>query len=135
MGKWAPQALPVSGLMLDGPVEPWQPPRLFRLTTKKRLVSMALPGPMQASHQPGTRSSSPPAITAKMTASPAGGMVAGQRMANQHRVAGAGVQLPVGFIDQFIFRQAPPARQGQGLGKYVALRRDQADGISGESGH
>ena len=56
-GKSAPKGLPVAGLMLEGPVEPLQPPRLFRLTTKKRRVSMALPGPMQLSHQPGLRSS------------------------------------------------------------------------------
>ena len=52
--KSAPKGLPVSGLRLLGPVEPLQPPRLFRLTTKNLLVSMmGLPGPMQLSHQPG----------------------------------------------------------------------------------
>ena len=57
-GKSGPQGLPVSGLMELGPVEPWQPPILLRLTTKKRLVSMGLPGPMHSSHQPGFLSSS-----------------------------------------------------------------------------
>ena len=52
-GKSGPQALPLSGLILVGPVEPLQPPRLLGQTTKKRSVSMALPGPMQWSHQPG----------------------------------------------------------------------------------
>ena len=47
----------VAGLMEVGPVLPWQPPRLLRLTTKKRLVSIGLPGPMQMSHQPGFASS------------------------------------------------------------------------------
>ncbi|MNE37821.1 hypothetical protein D3C80_1316910 [compost metagenome] len=56
-GKSAPNGLPVSGLVLLGPVEPLQPPRLFRLTTKNLLVSIGLPGPMQLSHQPGLRSS------------------------------------------------------------------------------
>jgi hypothetical protein len=56
-GKSAPNGLPVAGLRLLGPVEPLQPPRLFRLTTKNLLVSMGLPGPMQLSHQPGLRSS------------------------------------------------------------------------------
>ncbi|MNH30592.1 hypothetical protein D3C79_908960 [compost metagenome] len=55
-GKSAPYGLPVAGLTLLGPVLPLQPPRLFRLTTKKRLVSIGLPGPMQLSHQPGLRS-------------------------------------------------------------------------------
>ncbi|MNP73211.1 hypothetical protein D3C76_1699010 [compost metagenome] len=47
----------MAGLRLEGPVEPLQPPRLFRLTTQNFRVSMALPGPMQLSHQPGLRSS------------------------------------------------------------------------------
>ena len=38
--------------MVAGPVEPWQPPRLFRPITKKRSVSIALPGPTMLSHQP-----------------------------------------------------------------------------------
>ncbi|MNY22550.1 hypothetical protein D3C86_1561710 [compost metagenome] len=46
----------MAGLMLLGPVEPLQPPRLFKLTTKNLLVSIGLPGPMQLSHQPGLRS-------------------------------------------------------------------------------
>ena len=56
-GKSGPHWRPVSGLWLAGPVLPWQPPRLFSDTTKKRLVSMDLPGPIWASHQPGLRSS------------------------------------------------------------------------------
>ncbi|MCY1298095.1 hypothetical protein D9M70_475650 [compost metagenome] len=56
-GKSAPNGLPVAGLVLDGPVEPLQPPRLLRLTTKNLRVSIGLPGPMQLSHQPGLRSS------------------------------------------------------------------------------
>ena len=38
--------------MEAGPVEPWQPPRLFTPITKKRSVSIALPGPIMLSHQP-----------------------------------------------------------------------------------
>ena len=56
-GKSGPQMRPVAGLTLRGPVLPAQPPMLFRLTTKKREVSIGLPGPMQLSHQPGLRSS------------------------------------------------------------------------------
>ncbi len=59
IGKSGPQGWPVSGLVEVGPLEPWQPPRLFGQTTKKRLVSMGLPGPMQFSHQPGRLSSAP----------------------------------------------------------------------------
>jgi len=32
--------------MLDGPVEPLHPPMMLEQTTKYRVVSMALPGPM-----------------------------------------------------------------------------------------
>ena len=52
-GKSRPQGLPVSGLMLAGPVEPMQPPSTLGQMTKKRSVSMGLPGPTMVSHQPG----------------------------------------------------------------------------------
>ena len=39
--------------MVVGPVEPLQPPRLFRETTKYFEVSIVLPSPMISSHQPG----------------------------------------------------------------------------------
>ena len=51
-GKSAPHGLPVFGIDARGPVEPWQPPRLLTPTTKKRLVSTGLPGPIMLSHQP-----------------------------------------------------------------------------------
>ena len=41
-GKSLPKGLPVAGLRLAGPVEPWQPPRLLLHTTKKRRVSIGL---------------------------------------------------------------------------------------------
>ena len=57
MGNEGPKGFPVAGSVLDGPVLPWQPPRLFTPTTKKRLVSMTLPGPTTFSHHPGLASS------------------------------------------------------------------------------
>ncbi len=45
-GKSGPHGVPVAGLIDAGPVEPWQPPMLFKLTIKNLLVSMGLPGPM-----------------------------------------------------------------------------------------
>ena len=39
--------------MLAGPVEPMQPPSTLGQMTKKRSVSMGLPGPTMVSHQPG----------------------------------------------------------------------------------
>ena len=51
-GKAAPQGLPVAGLMLAGPVEPKQEPRLLTPITKNTLVSTGLPGPTMLSHQP-----------------------------------------------------------------------------------
>ena len=57
VGKSAPQGWPLAALMESGPVLPPQPPGLFTATTNSRVVSMGLPGPMQASHQPGLRSS------------------------------------------------------------------------------
>ena len=56
LGKFGPNISPVLGSMEFGPVLPWQPPRLFRLRTKKLSVSMHFPGPIQASHQPGLES-------------------------------------------------------------------------------
>ena len=47
-----PYGLPVERSTDPGPVEPWQPPMLFTPITKKRSVSIGLPGPMRLSHQP-----------------------------------------------------------------------------------
>ena len=58
IGKSAPHGLPVAGLIVTGPVEPKQLPRLLTPTTKKRSVSSGLPGPTMLSHHP-TLSSSP----------------------------------------------------------------------------
>ena len=46
----------LAGLRIDawpGPVEPMQPPSTLGQMTKKRLVSIGLPGPTMVSHQPG----------------------------------------------------------------------------------
>ena len=51
-GKSGPNGTPLPVSIESGPVLPWQPPRLLRLTTKKWSVLMGLPGPMQLSHQP-----------------------------------------------------------------------------------
>ncbi|SIM79150.1 Uncharacterised protein [Mycobacteroides abscessus subsp. abscessus] len=51
-GKREPQILP-SGPGEHGPVEPSQPPSILGHTTKYRSVSMARPGPIRPSHQPG----------------------------------------------------------------------------------
>src|SRR6266481_5922740 len=44
---------PVAGLIDDGPVVPWHPPRTLEQTMKYLSVSNALPGPIMLSHQPG----------------------------------------------------------------------------------
>ena len=54
----SPYGRPVDGSSDEGPVVPEQPPRRFDETTKKRSVSIALPGPIRLSHQPG-RAGSP----------------------------------------------------------------------------
>ena len=51
-GNAPPHGFPVAGFTLDGPVVPLQPPSTFAHTTRKRFVSMALPGPTMPSHQP-----------------------------------------------------------------------------------
>ena len=66
-GKREPQGAP-SGDGEDGPVDPWQPPRTFAATTKQCSVSIALPGPTTASHQPGV--SWPGAVGPRTWASP-----------------------------------------------------------------
>ena len=43
----------VAGLTELGPVVPRHPPRMLEQITKKRSVSIALPGPTTISHQPG----------------------------------------------------------------------------------
>ena len=56
-GKSVPQGSPVravrSSRLLSGPVLPMQPPSTLGQMTKKRSVSIGLPGPTTASHQPG----------------------------------------------------------------------------------
>ena len=69
--------MPVCGLMEAGPVEPMQPPRTLGQMTKKRSVSMGLPGPTIVSHQPGLP------VTGWSLADV---LVAGQRMADQHGI-------------------------------------------------
>jgi hypothetical protein len=55
-GKSSRYSCPVFGFALMGPVDPKHPPRELTHTTKKRPVSMALPGPIMYSHQPGAGS-------------------------------------------------------------------------------
>ena len=52
-GKRLPHGSPSSGCGLAGPVVPWQPPSTLAQTTNQRSVSIARPGPMSPSHQPG----------------------------------------------------------------------------------
>src|SRR4249919_3228703 len=53
-GKSSRYGWRVWGLMEAGPVEPLQLPSELTHTTKKRLLSIALPGPSIASHQPAS---------------------------------------------------------------------------------
>ncbi len=52
-GKSTPQGLPVSGLMLAGPIVPMHPPKTLVQMMKYRSVSIGLPGPIIVVHQPG----------------------------------------------------------------------------------
>src|SRR6185437_10130766 len=54
-GKVRPKGLPVEGSISAGPDVPMQPPSTLAQMTKKRLVSMALPGPISVAHQHGVR--------------------------------------------------------------------------------
>ena len=110
------------GSSVDGPVEPWQPPRLFTPMTKKRSVSIGLPGPIMLSHQP--------------TLSGSSGVVAGdvmeafERMADQDRVGFVGVERAVGFVDQLVGGQQGAAGELQRVGEARELRLDHADGAA-----
>ena len=57
-GKSRRYGSPVSGLADAGPVLPLQLPSALTQTTNQRSVSMYLPGPTIASHQPGDGSAS-----------------------------------------------------------------------------
>ena len=52
-GKSKPKGLPVAGSISAGPVVPMQPPMTLAQITKKRSVSIGLPGPTIMVHQPG----------------------------------------------------------------------------------
>ena len=56
-------------------------------------------------------------------------MMAGERMANQKRVASLCVEDAVALVDQRIGGQAFAASQRKGARKIRALRRDKADGV------
>src|SRR6478609_2926236 len=53
-GKARRYGVPVAASIDAGPVEPLQLPRLLTHTTNQRSVSIALPGPTIASHQPAS---------------------------------------------------------------------------------
>ncbi|MCY1391568.1 hypothetical protein D9M71_64140 [compost metagenome] len=77
----------------------------------------------------------PPARLAVVHAVVAGGVVmAGQRMADQHRVAALCIQFAVGFIDQFVVAQAAATGQCQRFAEALHAGADQADGICGNGG-
>ena len=52
-GKSGPYVSPVWGLMLPALVEPKDEPSMFEATTNNLSVSIALPGPIKPSHEPG----------------------------------------------------------------------------------
>ena len=58
IGKSEANSFFVFSFIEPGPVEPWQPPRLFKETIKYLFVSKAFSGPINSSHQPGFLSSS-----------------------------------------------------------------------------
>jgi hypothetical protein len=68
---------------------------------KNRLVSMAFPGPMALSHQPGRLSFA--------TVIAGGVVMAGQCMADQHRIGAGRIQGAIGLVDQIIGIQPPAA--------------------------
>src|SRR5690606_35614328 len=56
-------------------------------------------------------------------------VVAGQRMADQYRVARVGVEFAIGFVHQIVRRQHRPAFQRQRFAEVGGARGDDADGI------
>ena len=92
----------------DGPVVPRHPPSRLVLTTKKRSVSKALPGPIMPSHQPRPRPPPPSRSSARnpsrVLSPPAARAIAGrvrvaaQRMADQDHVVARRRQRAVGLV-------------------------------------
>src|SRR5688572_12497816 len=64
-GKSSRYGLPVTGFTEAGPVEPKQLPSEFTHITNQRSVSMARPGPIIFSHQPGVVSAAAEAACAE----------------------------------------------------------------------
>ena len=106
--KVAPYGRPVAGSIDDGPVVPRQPPSRLVLTTKKRSVSKALPGPIMPSHQPSPRplravalfGAEPVARALGRRATREAGRVgvAAQRVADQDHVVTRGGQRAIGLV-------------------------------------
>ena len=137
-GKSEPYGRPVAGLVDDGPVVPRQPPSRFELTTKKRSVSKALPGPIMPSHQPrprplpASRSSArkPSRVLAAAGArAVAGGVrVAAQRVADEDHVVARRRQRAVGLVgDRGPGAARARSRARSGSRQVEELRLDRAD--------
>ena len=124
-GKSDPYGRPVAGFVDEGPVVPRHPPSRFELTTKKRSVSKALPGPIMPSHQPRPRplpasrsSARNPSLRARRGRRRriAGRVrVAAQRVADQDDVVARGRQRPVGFVGDADRMELAPAVERQRL--------------------
>ena len=92
-----------------------QPPRMLGQMTKKRSVSIGLPGPTSVSHQPGFL----------VTGCSLGDvLVAGQRMADEDGVRLGGVERAVGLVGDRDRRQqlvaVKPQRLALGQVQYLA---------------
>ena len=87
-GSRGDRAAPVAGSIDAGPVEPLQLPSEFTQITNQRSLSIGLPGPSIASHQPGFR-----------IACVAGGVRVGRQAGDdQHGVVARGVERAPGFV-------------------------------------
>jgi hypothetical protein len=107
-----------------GPVEPWQPPRLFTPTMKKRSVSSGTAG----ADDVVPPAELPVGFVDFVRIGMAGDVVvAGKRVADQDGVRGVGVQRAVGFVHQVVGRQLRAAAQWQRLVEMRELGGDQAN--------
>ena len=106
IGKERPQGWPVSGLVEAGPVVPVQPPTTLAQITKKRSVSIGLPGPTIAVHQP-------PLPVIGIAARDM--LVAGQGMADQDGVRPGRIQFAIGLVGDLPVSSATPQSISSGV--------------------
>ena len=122
--------MPVAGLVEAGPDEPMQPPTTFGQITK---IALGIDRPAGADH------GLPPAGLAGDRMLVDDVLIAGQRMADQNRIAAVGIERAVGLIGDLPRREidagVEPQRLARGKAHHRRMRHIRFAGAVGKIEH